>query len=616
MPLALPSTPRRAGRPLVVSAVGILPTRAGSRSIERDPASSRFPRARLLTRLILAAVLSLAMGEGLVGCGALPLNKPAASNNASAGFLGADRAAIPPLDLASNDNSPDFKDNSPAPEALDSGRLAPLGFSAAALAELGAPLGFWTREGARLTGDALFAMPELFDSCPTSPRSALRMAGDQREKHAMDAVAWPGASATLANWAAAQTAANDEQRAIAQTSLSDSDALRRASFTASIASPGSLAEPTPALGKLGAKPFRFAPIDAEADGTLAAANEGLSGSSPAPKKASMFEEANLRGATYWQDDGAIPGLRPQLEQAGESLFQPFDSAWPAPSAYSASEAGRVAAIKNAMRAHAQKKPAGWDRLVAQVRETRERDGELAALQLAQAVINEVRYVDGTDGTFYSPAKFFAQSGVCKDYVVAKYILLRESGYPAEKLRIVALAPRFKGDGQAEWHIIIAARADGQVAPLSLSSPPNPDGAGGAPADVHRGPSALLSQILSGAKPASTVLKHPQGPKVSPLADSDQKGRPVAESFTESGFVSFEISPSALRGTGRVALGLVGKSTEAAQLAANARWAQLPAGAYPKWSLRGWGGESALASDDATSLVKRGKKKRGANVAVG
>jgi hypothetical protein len=108
-------------------------------------------------------------------------------------------------------------------------------------------------------------------------------------------------------------------------------------------------------------------------------------------------------------------------------------------------ASRVQRLRDAMRVHAAQKPAGWSRLVAQVRSERAKEGDTSALLLANALINEVRYRDGTDGSYYPPSRFFAESGVCKDFAVAKYLLLRDAGFDPSRLRLVSLAPRYNNN---------------------------------------------------------------------------------------------------------------------------------------------------------------------------
>ncbi|BAO88336.1 transglutaminase-like domain-containing protein [Caballeronia cordobensis] len=252
----------------------------------------------------------------------------------------------------------------------------------------------------------------------------------------------------------------------------------------------------------------------------------------------------LRGATWWE---ANRKLRPQLAQVGNLMFAARlldDDMSP-----SAEGASRVQRLREAMRAHRQLRPAGWNRLVTQVRDARAKAGDDAALTLANALINDVRYRDGTDGSYYPPARLFAESGVCKDFAVAKYLLLREAGFDASQLRFVLLAPRYNNTPD-DWHVMLVVQADGMAEPAALDSPPprvrkrlgdapgEPDAQADTQADPV-GPSARLSAILSGRKPADAVLRAPSGPAVVTLGASGQAERPLAVVFNEQGSLSFE-----------------------------------------------------------------------------
>jgi hypothetical protein len=187
--------------------------------------------------------------------------------------------------------------------------------------------------------------------------------------------------------------------------------------------------------------------------------------------------------------------------------------------------------------------------VAQVREERVKSGDFSALLLVNSLINEVGYRDGTDGTYYPPARFFSESGVCKDYAVAKYLLLRDAGFDISRLRLVSLAPRYNNT-RDDWHVMLVAHLDPMSEPLALDSPPptvkrDPDIPDN---DVSKdskaqapltGPSPLLKTILTGHRFADAVLRAPSGPVVEALGVSGQAGRPLATVFNEQGSLSFE-----------------------------------------------------------------------------
>lgn len=319
----------------------------------------------------------------------------------------------------------------------------------------------------------------------------------------------------------------------------------------------------------------------------------------------------LRSATWWEADRK---LRPQLAQVGDLMF--VATLFEGETGPSAEGASRVQRLRDAMRAHRQRKPAGWTRLVTQVHDARAKAGDYTALMLANALINEIHYRDGTDGSYYPPARFFAESGVCKDFAVAKYLLLREAGFDASQLRLVSLAPRYNNTPD-DWHVMLVVQTDGMATPVALNSPAPPvrkrtgeasDDA--APADTDdtddaadttsqsdpqagpAGPSALLAAILAGRKPAYAVLRAPSGPAVVTLAASGQAERPLAVVFNEQGSLSFELEapvgkhrlPAAkLRGAHAIVADGAGQS-----------WSVDSSGVFPKWQLTHAGGAAPLS----------------------
>jgi hypothetical protein len=304
----------------------------------------------------------------------------------------------------------------------------------------------------------------------------------------------------------------------------------------------------------------------------------------------------LRGATWWE---ANRKLRPQLAQVGDLMF--VASLPEGETQQSVEGASRVQRLRDAMRAHRQLKPAGWNRLVTQVRAARAEAGDHSALMLANALINEIRYRDGTDGSYYPPARFFAESGVCKDFAVAKYLLLREAGFDASQLRLVLLAPRYNNTPD-DWHVMLVVQAGGMAAPAALDSPPPPvrKRPGDAPDDAvpadtvdtvdtarRSGPSARLGAILAGRKPADAVLRAPSGPAVATLDASGQAERPLAVVFNEQGSLSFErdapvrkYRPNAFKGRGARAI----VADDAGQ-----SWSVDSSGVFRKWQLTNAGG---------------------------
>jgi hypothetical protein len=359
------------------------------------------------------------------------------------------------------------------------------------------------------------------------------------------------------------------------------------------------------------------PVVAAVESTPPAAAVIPAAAQPEPGRENASEAAQdaidpgierLRSATWWE---ANRKLRPQLAQVGDLMF--VATLFEGETRPSAEGASRVQRLRDAMRAHRQLKPAGWNRLVTQVRDARAKAGDYTALMLANALINEIRYRDGTDGSYYPPARFFAESGVCKDFAVAKYLLLREAGFDASQLRLVSLAPRYNNTPD-DWHVMLVVQADGMAAPVALDSPAplvrkriGEASDDAVPADTVNaadtasksdpqagpaGPSALLAAILAGRKPADAVLRAPSGPAFVTLGACGQAERPLAVVFNEQGSLSFEreapvgthrLPASKLRGARAIVADGAGQS-----------WSVDSSGVFPKWQLTRAGGAAPLS----------------------
>ncbi|RZF31284.1 transglutaminase domain-containing protein [Paraburkholderia sp. UYCP14C] len=299
----------------------------------------------------------------------------------------------------------------------------------------------------------------------------------------------------------------------------------------------------------------------------------------------------LRTGTWWEANRKI---RPELAQVGDLMFLlPLADRNLEPSS---DAIGRVQRLREALRSHLTREPAGWSRLVAQVRAQRVKAGDVSAVLLADALVNEVRYRDGTDGSYYPPARFFAESGVCKDFAVAKYLLLRDAGFDIARLRLVSLAPRYNNTPD-DWHVILVVQIDRASEPLALDSPSAPpakragDTANEASASI--GPSALLGAILAGREPAEAVLRAPAGPLTAPLSRSGQARRPLATVFNELGSRSFErAAPGAPRRASAA-----GRSANAMYVDEMGEpWKVDGSGTFPKWR---------VVDDQSDALAKRG-----------
>jgi predicted transglutaminase-like cysteine proteinase len=124
---------------------------------------------------------------------------------------------------------------------------------------------------------------------------------------------------------------------------------------------------------------------------------------------------------------------------------------------------RFGKLLSALFNHEKDKPKHWDLLVSKVQSEPD---ELKKLKLVNAVLNKVPYKDGTDGTYYHPAKFYRKGGVCKDFALAKYLLLKDSGYPVDQLRIAVLSPKIDNPN-SPLHVVLVVKANGSDFVLDL-----------------------------------------------------------------------------------------------------------------------------------------------------
>jgi predicted transglutaminase-like cysteine proteinase len=308
--------------------------------------------------------------------------------------------------------------------------------------------------------------------------------------------------------------------------------------------------------------------------------------------------ARLRTGTWWEANRKI---RPELAQVGDLMFLlPLADRNLEPSS---DAIGRVQRLREALRSHLTREPAGWTRLVAQVRAERENAGDASAVLLADALVNEVRYRDGTDGSYYAPARFFAESGVCKDFAVAKYLLLRDVGFDIARLRLVSLAPRYNNTPD-DWHVILVVQIDGASEPLALDSPRAPTAKRAADtaneASASSGPSALLRAILAGREPADAVLRAPAAPLATPLSRSGEARRPLATVFNEQGSRSFErAAPGALRRSSAA-----GRSANAMYVDEMGEpWKVDGSGTFPKWRVAVDHADALARPAPAASLIR-------------
>ena len=95
---------------------------------------------------------------------------------------------------------------------------------------------------------------------------------------------------------------------------------------------------------------------------------------------------------------------------------------------------RVVKLENAIAQHEAQKPQDWNYLVELVKSQKD---DYSKVAYANLIANQIPYIDGTDGSYFSPLKGIKRGGVvCKDYAMFKYFLLKEAGYPIDKMALL------------------------------------------------------------------------------------------------------------------------------------------------------------------------------------
>ena len=156
------------------------------------------------------------------------------------------------------------------------------------------------------------------------------------------------------------------------------------------------------------------------------------------------------------------GLAPAFNEASGVVFTPLE--------HEVGDAGAAGILRRLIAEHDHAHPAGWDLLVARVAAAREEGGEKGMATVANAVINEVPYVDNTGGVYFSPKRFFERGGaVCKDFANVTYLLLRDAGFPVDKMRIAALAVS-AGSSYPAGHVVLLVKVDDVAEPYALDLP--------------------------------------------------------------------------------------------------------------------------------------------------
>ena len=103
--------------------------------------------------------------------------------------------------------------------------------------------------------------------------------------------------------------------------------------------------------------------------------------------------------------------------------------------------------------------------------TARREPMLGRLATINGAVNRVPYVDdranyGLEDYWASLDEFLARGGDCEDYAIAKYMLLRRAGVPAEAMRVVVV----RDLALSTSHAILAVTVAGRTYILDNQSP--------------------------------------------------------------------------------------------------------------------------------------------------
>ncbi|ACT51272.1 transglutaminase-like domain-containing protein [Methylovorus glucosotrophus] len=116
-------------------------------------------------------------------------------------------------------------------------------------------------------------------------------------------------------------------------------------------------------------------------------------------------------------------------------------------------------FEEAINNHDIKKPDNWNLLVDKVKE---QPNEYEQLATANLLINQIPYIDNTNGSYMSPNIALNRGGiVCKDYAIIKYILLKDAGFNINNMLFMVHDSLTEPDtGQA--HVVLAVKINNEI----------------------------------------------------------------------------------------------------------------------------------------------------------
>lgn len=124
-----------------------------------------------------------------------------------------------------------------------------------------------------------------------------------------------------------------------------------------------------------------------------------------------------------------------------------------------SKAGAQIQTLNSCSANCPAGAASWQKII---RDARSQD-PMSQLRMVNVFFNKWPYgldldIYGASDWWATPREFLKLSGDCEDYAIIKYFALRELGFAASDLRIVAVRDRIRGLGHAVLAVFVRGEA--------------------------------------------------------------------------------------------------------------------------------------------------------------
>lgn len=120
---------------------------------------------------------------------------------------------------------------------------------------------------------------------------------------------------------------------------------------------------------------------------------------------------------------------------------------------------RIQKFNKALAEHEKDKPLEWNLWVEKVKEQKD---EYDMVSIATVLVNQIPYLDNTDGSYMTPEIALNRGGVvCKDFAMMKYLLLRDAGFDTDKLGLM-IHDTTSNPSKPLAHVVLIAVIDDKV----------------------------------------------------------------------------------------------------------------------------------------------------------